>query len=518
MTEEQDIRNVILEDLRNSTEAAVSTFAGEYIRNRMMHYAVTDDFTFYLASMKNDPKIMHIINNPSINLIILRKKGDPSKYMDVGEFSKWSETEVIGTAELVRDKNERRRALELLYNRSPVVKLLVDNKQDSILDIIKVTPHQIRYKRVADILRGRPPNVIDFAQHRARFEEFSLLKKKLKIWYNAIRAPFLVAGIPSVLLGTILAYITHNVFDPILFVLTLIGIVIGHISVNLLNDYYDHKLNTDVVNQSYIRPFSGGSRVLQMGLLSPLEVLSIGLISLLIFLGIGIYITLIRGWIIIALGLIGAFFIYSYNAPPLRLSGKGLGELVVGISFGILIALGSYVVQTGVISYAPIYVSIPVTITVALILLINEFPDYEADKSTGRRNLVVILGRRRARWVYIAGIVILYGYILVASVTGLISMYSLIALISLPASIYAIKYLMKYYDEPSEMIPSYVATIITHLGVGFLLVIAYMMQAIQSITMFITLASIIALYVAYELLQVNRDLKAFLLIKSRIAQ
>lgn len=512
----EQTKKEILEDLMNSTEAAVSTFAGEYIRNRMMHFAVTENLIFYLASMKNDPKIMHITNNPSINLIILCKKGDPNKYMDIGEFSKWSETEVIGRAEIVKDRSERKTALELLYRRSPVVKLLIDNKQDSILEVIKVTPHQIRYKRVADILRGKPPIILDFTEHRSHFEEFTLLKKKMKVWYNALRAPFLVAGIPSVIIGALIAYIQNNSFNPILFILTLTGVLLGHISVNLLNDYYDHKLLTDDINQAYIRPFSGGSRVLPLGLLSSLEVLSASLISLLIFLAIGLYLTLLRGWIIIGLGLLGAFFIYSYNAPPLRLSGKGIGELVVGISFGILIALGSYVVQSGTISLAPIYVSIPMTITVALILLINEFPDYEADKATGRKNLVVLLGREKARWVYIGGIIILYTYIVVAALLNLISIYSMIALIALPASIYGIRYLMKYYNEPNEMIPSYIATIITHLGVGFLIVIAYLMQAVQSITLFTALTAIIGIYVAYELLQVNRDLKAFLLIKSQI--
>jgi len=77
-----EVKKMVLEDLRGSTEVTVSTFAGEYIRNRMMHFAVSDDFTFYLASMKNDPKIMHIANNPSINLIVLRKKGDASRYME----------------------------------------------------------------------------------------------------------------------------------------------------------------------------------------------------------------------------------------------------------------------------------------------------------------------------------------------------------------------------------------------------------------------------------------------------
>jgi general stress protein 26 len=330
-------KEVIIKDLREGTEVTVSTHAGEYIRNRMMHYAVTDDFIFYLASMKGDPKIFHITNNPTINLIVLRKKGDPNNYMELNEFAKWSEAEILGAAEVVKDDRERQYALKLLYNRSPVVKFLTDNKQDSLLEVIKVSPHQIRYKTVSDILRGKPPVILEFRERKNKFEEFDLLKKKLKIWYSAIRAPFLVAGIPSAILGALIAYNNTGLFNLSLFILTLVGVIIGHISVNLLNDYYDHKLETDVRNRSFIRPFSGGSRVLQMGLLSPLEVLSAGLASLTIFFLIGLYISLVRGLVIILLGLIGILSIYAYNTPPLRLSGRGLGELLVGINFGILI-------------------------------------------------------------------------------------------------------------------------------------------------------------------------------------
>jgi len=150
MSIEEEILNV----LRSATEASVSTFAGEYIRSRMMHYAVTEDLTIYLATMRNDPKVLHITNNPSITIMVLNKVGDPGKYMDLREFSRWSEVEIQGKAEIVRERGERERGLKLLAERSPVVKLLTEIGREGVLDVIRVKPLIIKYRRVSDILEG----------------------------------------------------------------------------------------------------------------------------------------------------------------------------------------------------------------------------------------------------------------------------------------------------------------------------------------------------------------------------
>jgi len=93
------------------------------------------------------------------------------------------------------------------------------------------------------------------------------------------------------------------------------GVILAHISLNLLNDYYDHKLRTDIVNVDYIRPFSGGSRVIQLGLLSPLEVLTGGLIAMVVTIAIGTYLTLVSSIHTLIVMAIGLFLIISYNAP-----------------------------------------------------------------------------------------------------------------------------------------------------------------------------------------------------------
>ncbi len=505
-----------MRDLREATEAAVSTIAGEYVRSRMMHYAVTDDFTFYLASMKGDPKIIHITHNPSINLMILRKVGDPSRYMDLSEFAKWREIEVQGKASIVRSREEREYALRLLSERSPIVKLLSERGETHVLEVIRVEPHVIRYKVVSDILSGKPPIVLEFLERGGEFVEFGRLIDKLRTWYAAVRAPFLVAGVPSVALGALIALKVNGVFNPLLFALTLIGVLLGHISVNLLNDYYDHKLRTDVVNTEYVRPFSGGSRVLQLGLLTPLEVLSGALIALLIFIAIGIYLSIVSGPLVLLLTILGGLSMLAYNAPPLRLSGRGLGEAIVGINFGILITLGSFAVQTGSISFEALAASVPLAILVALILLVNEFPDYRADKATGRRTLVVILGRGRARWLYLALSALTYVYILAGSLTGILPPYALAALIAAPLTAYAFKEMLHNYESPFDMIPSYIATIISHLSVGFLLVMAYLVVAIRSPIAILASIALIGAYATYEIYQIRRDLRAFLAIKGLV--
>jgi|Deesub1362B_J571_1020462.scaffolds.fasta_scaffold00004_1 1,4-dihydroxy-2-naphthoate octaprenyltransferase len=509
-------RDDLLRDLRSATEASVSTIAGEYIRSRMMHYAVTDDLIFYLATLKRDPKVIHITYNPSISLMILRKVGDPNKYMDISEFSNWREIEVQGKARIVRDKNEREKALSLLSERSPIVKLLKDTGQDHVLDVIRVEPHVIRYKVVADILQGKPPLVVEFKDRPSSFEEFGLLKQKLRNWYVAIRAPFLVAGVPPVVLGALVALNVIGTIDIWLLLLTLFGVLLSHISVNLLNDYFDHKYRTDVVNTQFIRPFSGGSRVIQMGLLTPLEVLLGGLLSLIIAVGIGLYLSIVSSYLVLLIAVIGLFSILFYNAPPLRLSGKGIGEFVVGLNFGVLVALGSFVVQTKTLTLDPLFPSIPLAILVSLILIINEFPDVYADKETDKKTIVVRLGREKARWLYLSLMATVYIYTIIVSVIGFIPIYGLLSLFTLPLTIYSIKYLFNYYDSPFDMIPSYIATIILYISIGFLIVIAYLVSAITSLNVLVITVSLILTYIIYEYINIKRDLKAFLTIKGVI--
>lgn len=514
---DSDTKMEILDVLRNATEATVSTYGGENIRNRAMHYAVTDDFIFYLASMKGDPKITHITNIPSVTLLILYKASPPEKYMDLKEFGKWSEVEIHCNAELVSNNVEKEEALKMLSMRSPIVKLLYDSKQTHILEVIKVKPDIIKYKRVSDILAGKPPIVLDFTRRESRFEEFQIIKRKLRNLYYAMRLPFTIATVPSILLGGVLALHIAGVFDLTLFILTLIGALFAHIGLNMLNDYYDHKLHTDIINKEAVSPFTGGSKVIQMGLLSPTEVLFASLIFLGMSMAIGLYLSLVSSIYVLLIALIGFLIIYAYHAPPLRFVGrKGLGELLVGIGFGPVFTLGAYVVQTGQLSLTPILASIPLAIFVSLILLVNEFPDYKADMDTGKHHLIVTLGREKAR--YVVYLLYLSGFISIVMLylMGIYPIYTLISLIAIPPSIYGLSNLHRYYNSPFDMLPAIVTTIIIQMVVGFTIVFGYVMDIIPNTLYLMAYLAGLVGYIIYELYEIRRGVIAFNLIKSLV--
>lgn len=508
-----DRRDEVLKAMRLATEAIVSTYGGEVIRSRAMHYAVSDDFTIYLASMKGDPKITHISNIPSITLLILYKASPPETYMDLREFGKWSETEIHGKAEVVRDARERSYALKMLSERSPIVKLLVENGQDSVLEVIRVTPSLIKYKKVSEILEGKPPVVLEFKDELSSEGDLQLISRKLRNMYHAMRVPFLAATIPSILLGGLLAYLHSGVLDLWLLLLTMLGAVSAHLGLNLLNDYFDHRMGVDRANKEAVYPFTGGSRTLQMGLLSPAEVLLTSIILTLLSISIGIYLSIVVSPLILFVAAAGFTIIFVYHVPPIRLVDKGVGEILVGIGFGPIFTLGSYIVQTGELSLIPILGSIPLALLVTDILVVNEFPDYSGDLSTGKYTIVVRLGREVAR--YVSYILHFGAYVSIVAlyIIGIYPVYSLAAILALPLSIYGKLNLHRHYSRPFDMIPAIVSNIIAHILVGFTLALGIVVAISPNPSIVLSLAMGIAAFTAYEVLELRRNISAFNLIK-----
>jgi 1,4-dihydroxy-2-naphthoate octaprenyltransferase len=147
-------------------------------------------------------------------------------------------------------------------------------------------------------------------------------------------------------------------------------------------------------------PFSGGKRILVDGLLTPRETAVIAATGYFVTAACGAAIVLFREPAVLELGVLGLACAYFYNAPPVRLSYRGLGEIAVGICYGPLIACGAYLVQRGTISRSVLILSISLGLLIAAFLFVNEIPDRRADESTGKRTLVVRLGARRAAIVF----------------------------------------------------------------------------------------------------------------------
>ena len=275
---------------------------------------------------------------------------------------------------------------------------------------------------------------------------------KMFCWMVIMRLPFLTATIVPILLGSAVAskYVT---IDWFYFTLTMLAGFFMHIGTNTSNDYYDHTSGTDEANYNYMVPFSGGSRSIQMGLISAKGMLNLAIITFAIGGLIGIPLIIRAGLNILYLGVIGFLSGFFYTAPPFRFaSRKGMGELLIGLNFVPLMVAGSFLVQTeGELTFIndALLAGIPIGLLVAAIVFVNQFPDYNGDKATGKDNLVVVFGPEKARIGYVVLIVGAFISIisLVLAKPQTFPILSLVSLITSFYSIYTIKILYKYYDN-----------------------------------------------------------------------
>ena len=273
---------------------------------------------------------------------------------------------------------------------------------------------------------------------------------KIFCWMVIMRLPFLSATIVPILLGATVASRYVSV-DWFYFALTMLGGSLLHIGTNTSNDYFDHTSGTDEANYNYMVPFSGGSRSIQMGLISAKGMLYLSIITFALSGLIGIPLIIKAGINILYLGFIGFLSGFFYTAPPFRFaSRKGIGELLIGLNFGPLMVVGSFLVQTsGDLTHVfeAALAGIPIGLLVAAIVYVNQFPDHDGDKATGKNNLVVVFGPEKARIGYVLLVVGAFVSIIVMALSGTFPMLSLMTLVTSIISVYTTKTLYKYYNN-----------------------------------------------------------------------
>ncbi len=293
---------------------------------------------------------------------------------------------------------------------------------------------------------------------------------RLKKWLLVIRAPFLPLSLVLAFLGTCIAWY-EGYFHLGHALLASFGLLLAHISVDVLNEYFDYKSGVDLETQR--TPFSGGSGVLPAGLLKPRQVLWLGLISFLLIIPIGVYFIMVSGWQLLPLLLVAGIFIFLYTPFILKM---GWPEWAPGVGLGTLPVLGVYFVQTG--AYLPaIVASIPSGILVHNLLLLNEFPDTEADKKAGRKTLPIAIGKRKASIVYSVLTIIVYLWIIGGVVAGQMPPFALIALLTLPFAIKAIQGALKHQDM-AKLVPAMANNVLVVLLTQFLLGIGYILARV----------------------------------------
>ncbi|RKY23227.1 MAG: 1,4-dihydroxy-2-naphthoate octaprenyltransferase [Planctomycetota bacterium] len=264
---------------------------------------------------------------------------------------------------------------------------------------------------------------------------------KLIALFLASRPKFLVASAAPVLVGSAVGFAVSGVFSPMLFVLALSAIMFLHAGANMANDYFDHTSKNDWLNKNPT-PFSGGSRYIQKGILSPKAILLAALVALTAGAAIGFIIVLLTQSIFVfVLGLVGLLGGFFYTATPIRLGYRRLGELTIVLLFGLLPVYGSYYLQTGAIDTFVLLPAGIVGLLIFLVILVNEFPDIDADAAVSKKTLVVCFGVPASVWIYRIALMASFVIAAAAILTCRLMFFAgLLYLITLPAAAVAIKF------------------------------------------------------------------------------
>jgi 1,4-dihydroxy-2-naphthoate octaprenyltransferase len=283
------------------------------------------------------------------------------------------------------------------------------------------------------------------------------LANPFKRYLLATRPAFLTIALAGCLLG--FATALEAAFAWPLALLTLFLAIATQAGVNVLNDYYDHLNGTDEANVDRLFPFTGGSRFIQNGVMSPRQTLVYGLVLFAAVIAGGLWLIATRGAGLFWIGLAGLLIGWAYSAPPLKLNSRGLGEICVAAGF-LLIVAGADFVQRGELSLTPWLVGLPYALLVTNILYINQFPDRAADIQAGKLHWVARLApgtAARGYWLILAlaGLTQVW---LVAS--GWLPALALVSLLAVLPAIKAGRMLSEHASEPAKLAPAIQMTII----------------------------------------------------------
>jgi 1,4-dihydroxy-2-naphthoate octaprenyltransferase len=277
--------------------------------------------------------------------------------------------------------------------------------------------------------------------------------QKIILWFKAMRAPFFLASLIPVLVGSVLG-LRRGHFRVDFFLLSLLVVVSSHAGSNLLNDYCDAE-GSDPINQN-ITPFSGGSRLIQQQVLRRSAYLRASVlayaISTVAALGLSL---LAQQVLILGLALAGSALGIIYNIKWSYGMGRGWGELAIGLSFGPMAVLGSFLAQTGYPAWAAVWAGLPVGLLIMGVLILNEIPDFEADRAAGKLNWVVRSGGGRpGALIYLLVVFLAYMVILASVATGILPYRILLSYLTIPLAIWILFTLYRSRMQTPGIIPA----------------------------------------------------------------
>lgn len=290
-----------------------------------------------------------------------------------------------------------------------------------------------------------------------------------RYWWSMIRPESLPVSIMPVFIGTALS-IHNGVFKVWLFLAMLIASVLVHLGANIFNDYYDFKRGLDDEDSV------GTGGALVRGDIKPGAALRLALIFFFVAILLGIYISVESSWWIAVIGSVSMAIGYLYTGGLLPIAYTPFGELFSGFFMGIIIVCLSYFVQVQTLTADVVYISIPITLFVAAIMLTNNIRDIDGDAQNGRRTLAIVVGKKNALRILVFLFMLAYALIALYIALGMLPLLSIIVLAT-GFGAYSVPTHLKGKTKPADMMPAMEAVGKTHAIFSFLLGLSVLISA-----------------------------------------
>ena len=275
-----------------------------------------------------------------------------------------------------------------------------------------------------------------------------------------MKPPFLILTPACVVLGVATAAFSGAAINLYHLVLILAGALCAHISVNALNEYYDFTSGLDLITKP--TPFSGGSGALPAHPEKARYAVITGILSLSVTAAVGIFFLYLRGMWLLPLGLLGIVTVIAYTRVFTKSPFFCL--IVPGLGFGPFMVMGTDFALTGSYSKVAFIASLVPFFLVNDLLLLNQFPDVEADTCVGRRHLPITIGREKAAWVYAFVLIAAYVPIVAGYALGALPLWSLLGLGTIFLAGITIRGVVRYAQNLPELIPYMTRNVIINIA------------------------------------------------------
>jgi len=385
-----------------------------------------------------------------------------------------------GIAEVITDYDQEKEIRDKFIDKYNYMKPFIKS-EDSIL--IKLRPLEIQRIQSTKIDEAE---ALKFKENQQSIfsQILSGISNWFRKWSSALRISFISTTFGSILLGGALAYITNsNSFDNWLnFLIFILSAITAHGATNLLNDYHKSKFGQDNY-KNIATPLTGGSLMIQKGLLAPIKLLSGAIFLFIVSLSGLVYLNfcLPGNWILL-LGGVAILLAYFYSSPPFKLINLGIGELIFSIIFGVLTTTGTYFVLTSSFTWLPVLASVPLSIFVFLIIYIHELQELDPKNQDENKNLASKFSTKIvALKLYNYLIFLPFLWVIAFALLGPFSYYTIITVVLAPLAFRAVSNANKNYDKIYGLIQTNGLTIGIHILFSILLSVGFLLKDIISL-------------------------------------